>query len=109
MAVNNASKHKKEAWDFINYVTSQNQRWLTDVNFIQPVKDWASSPAAAKVPFLPVWQQAYQQGSFDEVAPHWSEIQDAIKTAIEGTVLDGKPADSTLKQAANSINQSLSD
>jgi multiple sugar transport system substrate-binding protein len=109
MAVNNASKHKSEAWKFINYVTSQNQRWLTDVNFIQPVKNWATSPAAAKVPFLPVWQQAYQQGTFDEVAPHWSEVQDAIKAAIEDTVLDGKSADSTLKQAADSINQSLSD
>lgn len=109
MAVNNASKHKSEAWKFIDYVTAQNQRWLTDVNFIQPVKDWASSPAAAKVPFLPVWQQAYQQGRFDEVAPHWAEVQDAIKTAIESTVLDGQSADATLKQAASSINQSLSD
>jgi multiple sugar transport system substrate-binding protein len=109
MAVNQASKHKSEAWKFIDYVTSQNQRWLADVNFIQPVKDWASSPAAAKVPFLNVWEQAYQQGRFDEVAPHWAEVQDAVKTAIEGTVLDGKPADSTLKQAADTINQSLSD
>jgi ABC-type glycerol-3-phosphate transport system substrate-binding protein len=109
MAVNKASKHQAEAWKFINYVTSQNRRWLTDVNFIQPVKDWASSPAAAKVPFLPVWQQAYQEGRFDEVAPHWAEVQDAIKTAIESTVLDGRPADSTLKQAADTINQSLSE
>ncbi|HEY3630731.1 MAG TPA: sugar ABC transporter substrate-binding protein [Jatrophihabitantaceae bacterium] len=109
MAVNKASKHQSEAWKFINYVTSQNQRWLTDVNFIQPVKDWASSPAAAKVPFLPVWQQAYQQGRFDEVAPHWAEVQDAIKTAIESTVLDGKSADSTLNQASDTINQSLAE
>jgi multiple sugar transport system substrate-binding protein len=109
MAVNRASKHQAEAWKFIDYVTSQNQRWLTDVNFIQPVKGWASSPAAAKVPFLKVWDQAYQQGRFDEVAPHWAEVQDAIKTAIEGTVLDGKPAGSTLKQAADTINQSLSE
>jgi multiple sugar transport system substrate-binding protein len=109
MAVNKASKHQAEAWKFIDYVTSQNQRWLTDVNFIQPVKDWSSSPAAAKVPFLKVWKQAYQQGRFDEVAPHWAEVQDAIKTAIESTVLDGKPAGSTLKQAADTINQSLSE
>lgn len=109
MAVNNASKHKAEAWKFIQYVTSQNQRWLTDVNFIQPVKDWSTSPAAAKVPFLPVWEQAYTQGKFDQVAKHWSEVQDAIKSAIEGTVLDGQPADTTLKKAADSINQSLAD
>lgn len=109
MAVNKASKHQSEAWKFVQYVTAQHDRWLTDVNFIQPVKGWAQAPAAKKVPFLPVWEQAYTQGKFDEVAHHWNEVQDAVKTAIEDTVLNGKPAQSTLEQAAKTINEALPD
>jgi ABC-type glycerol-3-phosphate transport system substrate-binding protein len=108
LAVNKASKHQKEAWKFISYVTSQSQRWLTDVNFIQPVKGWDQSPAAEKVPFLPVWRQAYQQGKFDEVGPHWSEVEDAIKAAVEATIFDRKPPSEALAQAAKTINQSIS-
>jgi len=108
-AVNKASKHQSEAWKFIQYSASQSQRWLTDVNFIQPVKGWATSPAASKVPFLPVWEKAYNAGRFDEVGHHWNEVQDAVKKAIEDTILNGKPAESTLKQAANTINEALPD
>jgi len=108
-AVNKASKHKAEAWKFIQYSASQSQRWLTDVNFIQPLKGWAQSPAAKKVPFLPVWEQAYSQGRFDEVGHHWNEVQDAVKSAIEDTVLNGKPADASLKKAAETINEALPD
>ncbi len=108
LAVSKASKHQQQAWKFISYLTSQSQRWLTDVNFIQPVKDWDQSPAAAKVPFLSVWKQAYQQGKFDQIGPHWQEVQDAIKAAVEATIFDGKAPQDTLKQAAQSINQSIS-
>ena len=105
MAVNKASEKQREAWKFIQYAASQSQRWLTDVNFIQPVVGWEKSPAAQKnVPFLDVWSQAYSQGKFDEVAPHWSEVQDQVKAAVERSIFDGKaPADS-LKQASGEIN-----
>jgi multiple sugar transport system substrate-binding protein len=108
LAVNKASKHQKEAWRFIAYVTSQSQRWLTDVNFIQPVQGWDQSPAAAKVPFLPVWRQAYQQGKFDQIGPHWAEVMDAIKAAVEGTIFDHKPPAQTLQQAAKAVDGILS-
>jgi len=108
-AVNKASKHQAEAWKFIQYSASQSQRWLTDVNFIQPLKGWAQSPAAKNVPFLSVWEQAYSRGRFDEVGHHWNEVQDAVKTAIEDTVLNGKPVADSLKQAAKTINEALPD
>jgi multiple sugar transport system substrate-binding protein len=105
MAVNKASEHQREAWKFIRYVTSQSERWLTDVNFIQPVVGWENSAAAKKdVPFLDVWAQAYAQGKFDEVAPHWSEVQDQVKAAVERSIFDGTAPAKSLEQATSEIN-----
>jgi multiple sugar transport system substrate-binding protein len=103
-AVNKASENQAEAWKFIQYLASQNERWLTDVNFVQPVTGWEQSAAAKKnVPFLDVWSQAYSQGKFDEVAPHWSEVQDEIKAAVERTIFDGVAPAESLKQASETI------
>jgi ABC-type glycerol-3-phosphate transport system substrate-binding protein len=103
-AVNKASQNQAEAWKFIQYLASQNERWLSDVNFVQPVVGWEQSAAAKKnVPFLDVWSQAYSQGKFDEVAPHWSEVQDEIKAAVERTIFDGVPPAESLKQASETI------
>jgi len=104
-AVNKASEHQREAWKFIRYLASQSERWLTDVNFVQPVVGWEESAAAKEnIPFLDVWSQAYSQGKFDEVAPHWSEVQDEIKAAVERTIFDGVPPEESLKQATETIN-----
>jgi multiple sugar transport system substrate-binding protein len=104
-AVNKASEHQREAWKFIQYLGSQSERWLSDVNFVQPVVGWEQSAAAKKnVPFLDVWSQAYSQGKFDEVAPHWSEVQDEIKAAVERSIFDGVPPDESLAQASEAIN-----
>jgi multiple sugar transport system substrate-binding protein len=109
MAVNKRSKQQSEAWKFIAYVASQHERWLSDVNFIQPVVGWQKSPAAtANVPFLDVWSQAYSQGKFDEVAPHYSEIQDAIKAAVERTIFDKVPPQKSMEQAAKDVDGILS-
>jgi ABC-type glycerol-3-phosphate transport system substrate-binding protein len=104
-AVNQASEHQREAWKFIQYLASQSERWLTDVNFVQPVTGWEELPAAKEnIPFLEVWSQAYSQGKFDEVAPNWSEVQDEIKAAVERTIFDGVPPEESLRQATETIN-----
>jgi multiple sugar transport system substrate-binding protein len=108
MAVNKASKQQAEAWKFIRFVTSEHDRWLTDVNFVQPVTGWENSPAAkADVPFLGVWAKAYSEGKFDEVAPHYSEIQDEIKSAVERTIFDGEAPSASMQQASKAIDQIL--
>jgi multiple sugar transport system substrate-binding protein len=86
-------------------VSSQTGRWLSDVNFVIPVVGWEKSAAAKKdVPFLDVWAQAYSQGKFDEVAPHWSEVQDQVKAAVERSIFDGTAPAKSLQQATSEIN-----
>ena len=107
-AVNQASEQQAEAWKLVQFLASHSERWLEDVNFVQPVVGWEDSAAAKKnVPFLDVWAQAYSQGKFDEVAPHWSEAQDAVKAAVEATIFDGVPPEESLAQACETIDGAI--
>ncbi|MFE0022683.1 ABC transporter substrate-binding protein [Amycolatopsis sp. NPDC059021] len=106
-AVSRASKHQDQAWQFIAYLASQSQRWLSDVKFIQPVKDWDTSPAGKQVPGLEVWSAAYQKGKFDEVAPHYAEIKDAVMGMVNDTVFDRVAIPEATRKAAERINRSL--
>lgn len=107
LTVNRASKHQKEAWQFISYVTSQHARWLSDVNFIQPVTGWENSTEGKQVPFVDVWSSAYHDGRFDEVAPHFAEIQDALMTMVNDSVFNHVSPDKAADKAAGTINRSL--
>lgn len=107
-AVNQASEKQEEAWKLIAYLSSQHDRWVTDVSFIQPVQGWEDSDAVADMPFLEVWAEAYQQGTFDEVGPNWEEVRNAIQAAIERTIFDGVPSADSLAEAAEEIDRIIS-
>lgn len=106
-AVNNASKHKSEAWKFISYLASQHDRWLSDVSFVQPVKDWQNSAPAKEIPSIDVIADAYSIGKYDQVGPHWSEITDIIHNAVDQAVFDGKPVNDVLRDANEAIQRGI--
>ncbi|GIF64039.1 ABC transporter substrate-binding protein [Asanoa ishikariensis] len=106
-AVNNASKQKAEAWKFISYLASQKERWLTDVSFVQPVKGWETSAPAKAMPFIDVIAQSYGTGKYDQVGPHWAEVQDTIRDAVDAAVFDGKPVDEALREANEAVQRSI--
>lgn len=106
-AVNSASKQQAEAWKFIDYLSAQHERWLTDVNFVQPVVGWDTSPAASKIPSIGVIAAAYGQGRFDRVGPHWNEVQDIIHTAVDKAVFDKVPVDAALRDANAAAQRSI--
>ncbi|MBB4686813.1 ABC transporter substrate-binding protein [Amycolatopsis jiangsuensis] len=105
--VSRASEHQQQAWQFIAYLASQSQRWLSDVKFIQPVKGWDTSAAGKQVPGLDVWSAAYRQGKFDEVAPHFAEIKDAVMAMVNDTVFDHVAIPEASRKAAETIDRSL--
>ncbi|MFC4950459.1 ABC transporter substrate-binding protein [Pseudonocardia sp. GCM10023141] len=107
-AVNAASKKQAEAWKFISYLSSQHDRWLTDVSFVQPVVGWDTTPAAQKIPFIDVIAKAYGNGRFDQVGPHWNEVQDIIHTAVDKAVFDGAPVADVLRDANAAAQRSIS-
>jgi ABC-type glycerol-3-phosphate transport system substrate-binding protein len=106
-AVNNASKRKTEAWQFISYLASQHDRWLSDVSFVQPVKGWENSGPAKQLPFIDVLAKTYSNGRYDQVGPHWNEVQDVIHKAVDQAVFDGKPVDQVLREANDAVQRSI--
>jgi multiple sugar transport system substrate-binding protein len=107
-AVNSASEQKAEAWKFIAYLASQHERWLSDVSFVQPVTGWESSAPAKQMKHIDVIAQSYAVGQYDQVGPHWSEVQDAIQAAVDQAVFDGRPVEDALAEAKETIQRSIS-
>lgn len=89
LAVNNASEHQVEAWKFIGFLADHPAEFLEGVDFVQPITDWETSDAAQALPFLDVWSDAYTIGRFDQVTPHYSEVQDVIQKMVNDVVFDG--------------------
>lgn len=106
-AVNTASKQQPEAWKFISFMADQHERWIADVDFIQPVKGWETSAAAKELPALDVWADAYANGAFDNVVPHYAEIQDAVTEMVNDAVFNGVAPEEAAKKAADQIQRSL--
>jgi ABC-type glycerol-3-phosphate transport system substrate-binding protein len=106
-AVNVASKQQPEAWKFISFMADNHERWLSDVDFIQPTKGWETSAAAKELPALDVWADAYAHGAFDTVVPHYAEIQDAVTEMVNDAVFNGVAPEQAAKKAAEQIQRSL--
>jgi multiple sugar transport system substrate-binding protein len=104
-AVNAQSKVKPEAFKFIAYMASQNDRWLKDVNFIQPKTGWETMSVAKDVPFFEVWADAMQHGKFAQ--PTSPEEKDIIKAAIERSVLNGEDPAKSFTQAKGEADKAL--
>jgi multiple sugar transport system substrate-binding protein len=104
-AVSAKSKVKTEAFKFIAYISSQNNRWLKDVNFIQPKAGWEKLQEAKDIPFFDVWASEMQHGKFAQ--PTSSQEKDIIKAAIERTVLNGEDPAKSFTQAKGEVDKSL--
>lgn len=106
-AVNKASEQQQEAWKFVSYLSTQHDDWLDDVGFIQGQQGWSDTEPAKDIDFRESWSKAYTNGEFDQVCPHWSEVQDALKTAVDKVVFDGVPPKQALDQANTQIQSSV--
>ncbi|MFT4284677.1 MAG: sugar ABC transporter substrate-binding protein [Protaetiibacter sp.] len=107
LAVNKASKQQQEAWRFIQFLSEHPTEFLEGTDFVQPVVGWDATPAAQKIPFIDVWAQAYAVGRFDQVTPHYAEVQDVIQKMVNDVVFDGKSVDSAATDASDAVTRIL--
>lgn len=107
LAVNKASKQQQEAWRFIQFLSEHPTEFLEGTDFVQPVVGWDETPAAQEIPFIDVWADAYSVGRFDQVTPHYAEVQDVIQKMVNDVVFDGVSVDEAAKAASEAVTRIL--
>lgn len=104
--VNNQSKLKKEAWEFVNYATKQQEQWLKTSGYVTPRKGWFDTPTAKAFPFLNVFldDMSVSRPRLPQTV-YFNEIGDSIKRAIQRTLFNKVPPKESLDTAANEIDK----
>lgn len=103
LAVTAASKHQKEAWDFLHFLTADGDGYLATTGYVTGLKGWADTPVAKGTRGSEIFAEGQKHGSFVWRSPTWTQEGNAIKSAIE-QFAQGTPVKQALDQAAADIN-----
>lgn len=82
-------RERKAAWEFISYMLSHGEEYLTEVGLIQPTKALMASETFANIPYADVFAADMAKGNIVYYAENSAKIQELIKEAIEGVMLSG--------------------
>jgi len=84
-----SEREQKVSWEFISYMLSHSEEYLTEVGLIQPTKKLMSSETFASIPYADVFASDMAKGKIVYYAEDSAKIQELIKEAIEGVMLSG--------------------
>ena len=102
LAVTAASKHQKEAFEFLNFLTSDSDGYLEATGYVTGRKGWAETEAAKNTRGAEIFSEGQKYGSFVWRSETWTQEGNAIKSAIE-QFAQGVPVKEALDQAASAI------
>jgi multiple sugar transport system substrate-binding protein len=106
-AVNNATKHKEESWALVNFLSSQQTKWLESSGYIQPRKGWMDTPEFKKFPFGDVWVKEMEKGSYIMRSEQYSKLADITGRAVDAVMKDGASIDEALQKAQTEAENAL--
>ena len=98
--------HQKASWEFIAYMLSHGEEYLTEVNIIQPTKALLNSDTYKSQPFSDVFAKDFERGHVVYYGASSSEFQTLMRSAVESVMLSGETpqkALATLKRAAQEL------
>lgn len=84
-----SGREQKVAWEFISYMLSHSEEYLTEVGLIQPTKELMASETFAGIPYADVFAADMAKGNIVYYAENSAKIQELIKEAVEGVMLSG--------------------
>ncbi len=89
--VNNqkSSREQEVAWEFISYMLSHSEEYLSEVGLIQPTKALMSSETFKNIPYGDVFANDLAKGHMVYYAENSAKIQELMKEAVEGVLLSG--------------------
>jgi ABC-type glycerol-3-phosphate transport system substrate-binding protein len=83
IGVSSSSKHQKEAWDFLNFLTSDTDGLFAAAGYITCRKGWQDVPSVKESKFMPAFVHDYAYGQYVWSSPTFTEESEAVKKAIE--------------------------
>ncbi len=78
---------QKVAWEFIAYMLSHGEEYLTEVNIIQPTKALMESDTYKNMPYSDVFTKDFERGHIVYYGAASTEIQAQLRTAVEAVML----------------------
>jgi ABC-type glycerol-3-phosphate transport system substrate-binding protein len=100
---------KAAANKLIGYLTSFGDRWLSEVNFIQPKVGWETSEAALAMPFIEVWSSEMLKGQFLPVTPNAEQVDAIMMSAIQSSLLEAVPPQEALDAVVPEIEAAIAE
>src|SRR5436190_5014337 len=98
---------KAAAWNFLNYMFSDPNRWFEKTGLLQPIVGWYQEPAAAQFTGLPVFISDITGAKALPQTTHYGPLQTAIKNAIDRVVLEKADPKASLDQAVQEYKTSI--
>lgn len=95
------------AFKFVGFISSHPDRWLTDVNFIQPKAGWETTDWAQKLPFFEVWSGEMLKGQFLPVVPAAEQVDAIMKSTLESALFSGEDPQAALDAAKPQIEAAI--
>lgn len=95
------------AFKFIGFISSYPDRWLADVNFIQPKAGWESAEWATQLPYFDVWSAEMLKGQFLPVIPAAEQVDTIMKATLEQALLSGDDPQAALDAAKPQIETAI--
>lgn len=93
------------AWEFIAFMLSHGEDYLTQVNLIQPTKELMNSDTYKNMPYSDVFTADLGRAHVLYYGPNANEIQSLLRTAIEGVMLQGITPQDAYTQLKNSVQE----
>jgi ABC-type glycerol-3-phosphate transport system substrate-binding protein len=95
------------AWNFMNYMFSDPNRWFANTGLLQPINDWYKEPAAAGFTGIETFIDDITGAKALAQTQHYGQLQTAIKNAIDRVVLEGADPKTSLDAAVEEYNSTI--
>lgn len=102
------SAHKRESWEYINYMSKRQKDWFFKVQYVQPRKGWVDDEVKRAAPWLePVFLADMEIGRFFPPHVKFFEIRKALSALLERTAMEAMPSTKALEMYETEINTVL--
>ncbi len=106
---NASDAEKAAAWNFMNYMYSDPNRWFAATGLLQPLKDWYLLPAATEFLGLDVFIADMTKALPLASTPNYGALREAWKNLLDRVVLENQDPQASLDQSIqeylNSVGQ----